>query len=60
MPWPAIARMRDHLTHRYFDTQLEIVSDVITNDLTSLRDAVAKLARTHDQQTSLGLDESDA
>ncbi|MGH2860134.1 MAG: HepT-like ribonuclease domain-containing protein [Solirubrobacteraceae bacterium] len=36
VPWREIARMRDHLTHRYFDTLHEIVADVIERDLPSL------------------------
>lgn len=34
IPWKAIARMRDHLTHRYFDTDHAIVQDVVDNELT--------------------------
>jgi uncharacterized protein with HEPN domain len=33
VPWREIARMRDHLTHRDFDTQHQIVADVITTEL---------------------------
>lgn len=29
VPWSAIARMRDHLAHRYFDTDHAIVEDVV-------------------------------
>jgi uncharacterized protein with HEPN domain len=43
VPWREIARMRDHLTHRYFDTQHEIVADVITTDFPALKRAVTKL-----------------
>jgi uncharacterized protein with HEPN domain len=43
VPWREIARMRDHLTHRYFDTQHEIVADVIETDLPSLKMAVRQL-----------------
>lgn len=45
VPWREIARMRDHLTHRYFDTQHEIVADVVKTDLPSLRLAVKRLRR---------------
>ena len=38
--------MRDHLTHRYFDTQHEIVADVITTDLPVLKQAVRRLRDT--------------
>lgn len=38
--WKAIARMRDHLAHRYFDTDRAIVQDVIDNELDPLQSAV--------------------
>jgi len=44
VPWKEIARMRDHLAHRYFDTDHAIVKDVVDNDLEPLRDATQKLA----------------
>ena len=44
IPWKAIARMRDHLTHRYFDTDHAIVRDVVDNELDPLREAVRTLA----------------
>jgi uncharacterized protein with HEPN domain len=37
--------MRDHLTHRYFDTLHEVVADVIQRDLPSLKLAVNRLRR---------------
>jgi uncharacterized protein with HEPN domain len=40
IPWREITRMRDHLTHRYFDTQHEIVADVVETDLPALKTAV--------------------
>lgn len=40
VPWKEIARMRDHLAHRYFDTDHAIVQDVVDNDLGPLLDAV--------------------
>ena len=43
VPWKEIARMRDHLAHRYFDTDHAIVQDVVDNDLGPLADAVHKL-----------------
>ena len=46
VPWKEIARMRDHLAHRYFDTDHAIVQDVVDNDLNPLMDAIpALLAR---------------
>jgi uncharacterized protein with HEPN domain len=29
VPWKEIARMRDHLAHRYFDTDHAIVQDIV-------------------------------
>ena len=43
VPWKEIARMRDHLAHRYFDTDHAIVQDVVDNDLDPLTDAVQSL-----------------
>lgn len=43
IPWKAIARMRDHLTHRYFDTDHAIVHDVLDNELTPLPEAVCRI-----------------
>ena len=37
--------MRDHLTHRYFDTLHEVVADVIERDLPTLKLAVNRLRR---------------
>lgn len=42
-PWREIARMRDHLPHRYFDTQHEIVADLIETDLPALKMTVKSL-----------------
>lgn len=43
VPWKEIARMRDHLAHRYFDTDHAIVQDVVDNDLGPLAEAVQLL-----------------
>ena len=43
VPWKEIARMRDHLAHRYFDTDGAIVQDIVDNDLDPLTDAVQSL-----------------
>lgn len=43
VPWKEIARMRDHLAHRYFDTDHAIVQDIVNNDLGTLLDAVRSL-----------------
>ncbi len=46
IPWSQIARMRDNLAHRYFDTSHAIVQATITNDLPELLDAVTRLIRS--------------
>lgn len=43
VPWKEIARIRDHLAHRYFDTDHAIVQDVVDNDLGPLAEAVQLL-----------------
>lgn len=43
VPWQDIARMRDHLAHRYFDTDHTIVAATIERDLPALIDAVKRL-----------------
>lgn len=48
VPWKEIARMRDHLAHRYFDTDHAIVQDVVDNDLGPLLDAVWALVTRAD------------
>jgi uncharacterized protein with HEPN domain len=43
IPWSAIARMRDHLAHHYFDTDHAIVQDVVDTELAPLLVAVRTL-----------------
>lgn len=43
IPWKQIARMRDHLAHRYFMTELEIIRDTVDNDLDPLLAAVERM-----------------
>ena len=43
LPWSEIARMRDHLAHRYFDTSHAILQATIDNDLPELEQAVRRL-----------------
>ncbi len=40
VPWRQIARMRDHLAHRYFATVPEIIQDTVDKDLAPLQKAV--------------------
>ncbi len=53
IPWTQIARMRDHLAHRYFDTDHAVLQATVNNDLPELERAVQALAATlsaEDQQ----------
>lgn len=43
IPWLEIARMRDHLAHRYFDTSHAILQATVDHDLPDLERAVAAL-----------------
>ena len=40
LPWAEIARMRDHLAHRYFDPTHAIVAGTVSQDLPELRQAM--------------------
>jgi uncharacterized protein with HEPN domain len=46
IPWTQITRMRDHLAHRYFDTDHVILRATVDNDLPELERAVQALAAT--------------
>jgi uncharacterized protein with HEPN domain len=54
IPWRQIARMRDHLAHRYFDTAHSILQATVDNDLPELEKviqamiAVVESEPTHD------------
>jgi uncharacterized protein with HEPN domain len=43
IPWSEIARMRDHLAHRYFDTSHAILQATVDHDLPDLERAVGVL-----------------
>jgi uncharacterized protein with HEPN domain len=45
IPWRQIARMRDHLAHRYFDTAHTILQATVDDDLPELERAVDALAK---------------
>jgi uncharacterized protein with HEPN domain len=52
IPWRQIARMRDHLAHRYFDTAHVILQATVDDDLPELQravDALAKILPDEDQ-----------
>jgi uncharacterized protein with HEPN domain len=42
-PWQDITRMRDRLTHHYFDTSHSIVQGTVDHDLPKLEEAVLRL-----------------
>lgn len=44
VPWAAVARMRDHLAHRYFDTAHAVVAMTARERVPALREAAARLA----------------
>jgi uncharacterized protein with HEPN domain len=53
VPWAQIARMRDHLAHRYFDTDHAVIRATVNNDLPELERAVQVLVESlpaEDQQ----------
>jgi uncharacterized protein with HEPN domain len=45
VPWQDVAGMRDHLAHRYFDTDHAIVAATVVHDLPPLVAAVQRLHR---------------
>jgi uncharacterized protein with HEPN domain len=49
IPWTQIARMRDHLAHRYWDTNHAIVQATVDNDLDQLNAAIGRLRRLVDE-----------
>jgi len=46
IPWQQIARMRDHLAHRYFDTAHSILQATEDKDLPELERAIHLLGRS--------------
>lgn len=53
IPWTQVARMRDHLAHRYFNTDHAVLQATVDNDLPELERAVRALAEVlpvEDQQ----------
>jgi uncharacterized protein with HEPN domain len=53
IPWAQIARMRDHLAHRYFDANHAVLQATVDTDLPELERAVQAMAETlpvEDQQ----------
>jgi len=59
IPWRQIARMRDHLAHRYFDTAHAILQATVDDDLPELERAVQTLAEAlPDEEELPGEDEA--
>jgi len=50
IPWQQIARMRDHLAHRYFDTAHAILQATVDEDLPDLEHAVQALTRSVEKE----------
>jgi uncharacterized protein with HEPN domain len=46
IPWAQIARMRDHLAHRYFDTDHAVLQATVDYDLPELERAVQALTKS--------------
>jgi uncharacterized protein with HEPN domain len=44
-PWSQIARMRDHLAHRYFDTSHAILQATVDHDLPDLEQTIRRLSQ---------------
>jgi uncharacterized protein with HEPN domain len=43
IPWRQIARMRDHLAHRYFATEVEVIRSTVEHDLGELGASVRRM-----------------
>jgi uncharacterized protein with HEPN domain len=46
IPWRQVARMRDHLAHRYFDTAHAVLQATVDDDLPELERAVQAMTAT--------------
>ncbi len=49
VPWSQISRMRDRVSHRYFDVDYGVVWDTLVYDLPDLERAVRDFLRTLDR-----------
>ncbi len=43
IPWSLVAKMRDRLAHRYFETEVELVRATVDRDLPELLEAIEQL-----------------
>lgn len=50
IPWREIARMRDLIVHRYFDTAHDLVFSTARDDVPALRAAVERMAEPGPEQ----------
>lgn len=48
IPWRQIARMRDHLAHRYFATEVEVIQSTVASDLSELEASVQRMSQRLD------------
>ena len=48
IPWIDIAGMRNHLAHRYFDTDQPVVQATIDNDLPPMLAAIRRIRSSFD------------
>jgi uncharacterized protein with HEPN domain len=46
IPWQSISRMRDRLTHHYFDTSYAVIQATVHDELPFLEIAVGRIAST--------------
>ena len=58
IPWRQIARMRDHLAHRYFDTAHAILQATVDEDLPELETAVQAMLKALPEEDQPGQDTS--
>jgi len=58
IPWRQIARMRDHLAHRYFDTAHAILQATVDEDLPELETAVQAMVKALPEDDQPGQDTS--
>jgi len=58
IPWRQIARMRDHLAHRYFDTAHGILQATVDDDLPELERAIRAMVKTLPEEDEPGHDAS--
>jgi uncharacterized protein with HEPN domain len=56
IPWRDVARLRDHLAHRYFDTSHSVLAATVENDLPELDQAVRRMLESSSaERVNLGV-----